>query len=394
MQKKRFRKLAAAFAVIGALCAGGSMTALAMPEQMPDGGVFDAEYYAEENPDVVAAVGSGKDVLYQHYTLAGKAEGRLPGVAFDAEYYAVNNPDVAAVLGNEEGALYQHYRSSGKAEGRLPSAPGTELKPLRSATPGTPAAESQVATEKKRLVKEQRYFSGGSLWYWMDYSYDSQGNLTKKVRYYAEYGGRSYVVGDEYSYDSQGNLTKQVEYRSDGSVRYEYSYDSQGNLTKQVEYHSDGSISSSQEYEYEYSYDSQGNKTKKGVKYYGSSPFVESEYIYDSQGNLTKEIHYNYNPVSGGVDKLKEYSYSYDSQGNMTKKNYYFWDYLMGSWEYSYDSYGNMTKDVLSVSKAGKNMLDPHLWEYSYDYDGFGNKTKKVYYEDGSSGSWTDYIYE
>ena len=138
MRKKIGKKMAMAL-LAAALCAGSSMTAFAMPEQMPDGGVFDAEYYAEANPDVVAVLGSEKEILYQHYMLAGKSEGRLPGVAFDAAYYAANNPDVAAVLGTGEDVLYQHYRLCGKAEGRLPSAPGTELKPIRSAIPDAPA---------------------------------------------------------------------------------------------------------------------------------------------------------------------------------------------------------------------------------------------------------------
>lgn len=125
------------------LCAGSSMTAFAAPERMPDGGVFDAEYYAENNPDVVAALGSEKDVLYQHYTQYGKNEGRLPGVAFDAEYYAANNPDVVAALGTGKDALYQHYMQYGKNEGRLPSAPGTELTPIETAEQ-TPVEQSKV----------------------------------------------------------------------------------------------------------------------------------------------------------------------------------------------------------------------------------------------------------
>ena len=144
MRKKMAMALLAA-----AFCAASNMTAFAMPEEMPDGGVFDAEYYAENNPDVVAVMGSEKDALYLHYTQAGKNEGRLPGVAFDAEYYAANNPDVAAVLGSEEEVLYQHYRLCGKIEGRQPSAPGTELKPLKSSAQTTPATPSAPTTTEQ-----------------------------------------------------------------------------------------------------------------------------------------------------------------------------------------------------------------------------------------------------
>lgn len=54
------------------------MTVFAAPKTMADGGVFDPEYYAQQNPDVVAALGTDENVLYQHYLSNGKAEGRLP----------------------------------------------------------------------------------------------------------------------------------------------------------------------------------------------------------------------------------------------------------------------------------------------------------------------------
>lgn len=60
------------------LCLSTSITALASPETMPDGSVFDAEYYAETYPDVKAAFGDNKEALYNHYLNFGKAEGRNP----------------------------------------------------------------------------------------------------------------------------------------------------------------------------------------------------------------------------------------------------------------------------------------------------------------------------
>lgn len=55
-----------------------SMNVYAQPEVMPDGGVFDSDYYAENNPDVVAAYGYDKNMLYYHYCNFGRNEGRLP----------------------------------------------------------------------------------------------------------------------------------------------------------------------------------------------------------------------------------------------------------------------------------------------------------------------------
>ena len=68
------------------LTLASSMTAFAAPEVMPDGGVFDAEYYAQNNPDVVAAFGTDKELLYSHYVNCGKAEGRL-GFQITADMY-------------------------------------------------------------------------------------------------------------------------------------------------------------------------------------------------------------------------------------------------------------------------------------------------------------------
>ena len=42
--------------------------------------------------------------------------------AFDATYYAQQNPDVVAVCGDSRLALYQHYLMSGRGEGRFGSA--------------------------------------------------------------------------------------------------------------------------------------------------------------------------------------------------------------------------------------------------------------------------------
>ena len=72
----RRKILAAAMSLM--ILLGCGMTECAQPVAMEDGTVFDAEYYARENPDVTAVLGTDAAVLYQHYVLCGKAEGRLP----------------------------------------------------------------------------------------------------------------------------------------------------------------------------------------------------------------------------------------------------------------------------------------------------------------------------
>ena len=52
----------------------------AKPAVMPDGAIFDAEYYAKMYPDVTQALGTAEAVLYEHYKAFGMAliGGKLP----------------------------------------------------------------------------------------------------------------------------------------------------------------------------------------------------------------------------------------------------------------------------------------------------------------------------
>ena len=58
-----------------------SQVALAAPQQMADGQLFDAEFYAAAYPDVAAVFGTDPNMLYLHYVLCGQTEGRLPYAA-------------------------------------------------------------------------------------------------------------------------------------------------------------------------------------------------------------------------------------------------------------------------------------------------------------------------
>ena len=69
------KKFLTAMVLSMSLCC--SITAYAQPKTMPDGTIFDAEYYANTYPDVKNAVGTDETALYNHYVQHGKSEGRL-----------------------------------------------------------------------------------------------------------------------------------------------------------------------------------------------------------------------------------------------------------------------------------------------------------------------------
>lgn len=105
-----------------------AVAATTLSTSAPAYAAFDADYYAKQNPDVVAAFGSSSKALENHYNLFGKKEGRAGSSEdlknsplrqlFDASFYAKQNPDVVAAFGNNEDALFQHFLIFGIKEGR------------------------------------------------------------------------------------------------------------------------------------------------------------------------------------------------------------------------------------------------------------------------------------
>lgn len=81
---------------------------------------FDSDYYAEENPDVVNAVGTSPEDLYEHFCYYGFWETRQPNEYFDVNVYYSAYPDLqekfkdlspdARIL-----ALYNHYVTFGSS---------------------------------------------------------------------------------------------------------------------------------------------------------------------------------------------------------------------------------------------------------------------------------------
>ena len=201
------KKFLATLTLIGAVVAS-PLTVLAAPQTMPDGTVFDAEYYAQSNPDVVAVLGTDAGVLYQHYVNFGKKEGRLPyaqssaattnaatmtlsdGTVFDPVYYAQSNPDVVGILGTDANTLAQHYIQFGKKEGRKPSAGGVTTNTTPVATPAVTGAtkdtliakmNSIVSTnEHKTIVRDDVDNRAGA---WSNDVYCAIGHDTKYLPY-------------------------------------------------------------------------------------------------------------------------------------------------------------------------------------------------------------------
>ena len=100
MKMKTLKRLTAVMCA-AMMMSGGSLTVFAAPKTMSDGQTFDAEFYAETYPDVVAALGSSESALYSHYVNYGKAEGRLP--------YADAQPQSTNTTGIPKGVTINYW---------------------------------------------------------------------------------------------------------------------------------------------------------------------------------------------------------------------------------------------------------------------------------------------
>ncbi len=94
--------------------------------------IFDAEYYAEHNQDVVQAMGNQPSNLLQHFLTFGMKEGRQACAEFNPVSYRNEYPDLRRIYGNDWAAYYNHYKTFGKAEGRHGT--GCEFKMLGAQT--------------------------------------------------------------------------------------------------------------------------------------------------------------------------------------------------------------------------------------------------------------------
>lgn len=80
--------------------------------------MFDAKFYAKQNPDVVKVYGDSADRLFEHFLEYGLWETREPNMDFNVNAYASAYGDLHKAFGDNVMAYYRHYDEYGKTEGR------------------------------------------------------------------------------------------------------------------------------------------------------------------------------------------------------------------------------------------------------------------------------------
>lgn len=142
MKSKVFKRVLA-LATMFSVFVGSSLCVSA--EGLSD--VFDADYYAEQNPDVVAIFGSDPTVLFNHFVTYGVNEGRQGMASFNVTQYRNAYADLQAAFGNNWDAYVEHYFTSGINENRTIGVYGTVTRMGDTvAAPETSVASTTPAT--------------------------------------------------------------------------------------------------------------------------------------------------------------------------------------------------------------------------------------------------------
>lgn len=75
--------------------------------------IFDAEYYAQQYPDLQKAFGNDEKALFEHYVKYGLAEGRNGSRILDVADYRRCYPDLKEAFGTDWEAYVDHYYANG-----------------------------------------------------------------------------------------------------------------------------------------------------------------------------------------------------------------------------------------------------------------------------------------
>lgn len=82
-------------------------------------GVFDADFYYNQYPDLQEMIGYDQEKLFSHFVSTGAREGRSGNEEFNLRAYVFNNSDLLDIYKTDLSAYCRHYVEVGKAEGRI-----------------------------------------------------------------------------------------------------------------------------------------------------------------------------------------------------------------------------------------------------------------------------------
>ena len=252
-------------------------------------------------------------------------------------------------------------------------------------------AQERETDKDGNVIKYTRYDEDGSVYTIENYTYEG-GKLVKEEGEDPEDG--EITLSDVYEYDADGRLIKVTSSSYGETDSYiEYTYDSAGNMIKENRVDiSDPGRNSYTTYEY----DGNGNLIKKIPS---SKTSRSTVYTYDEGGKL---ITVNELSSTGDTYFVEKYTYyedgsvhtktdasrittEYDALGRVIKKTSA--DGAEYVEAYSYDEAGNLIK--IAITKGGVP-----TGVYSMEYDTDGDQTKWAYEDSTDAAKSGSFVYE
>ncbi|MCQ2521063.1 MAG: GDSL-type esterase/lipase family protein [Lachnospiraceae bacterium] len=145
--------------------------------------VFQADYYAQMNPDVQMVYGNDATALFSHFILYGMQEGREASPEFNVYAYASRYPDLVMTFGMNLPAYYMHYIEHGYAEGRIATVSGEAYvreEPTEKPEETVPGQTGYVSEAAVQKYFSESMFIGDSIMTGYLYHIMSNGDACEK----------------------------------------------------------------------------------------------------------------------------------------------------------------------------------------------------------------------
>ena len=312
---------------------------------------FDAVFYAELYPDVVAVYGESESRLLEHYLEYGRYEGRSASAFFNIMIYRALYDDLYNAFGDDLDAYANHYREYGINEGRVavcenppPFQPFKEL--LEHEIEVYEAIEYEQRETKTDILLVD---VDGTELYLMEVYYQSDEHVYLK---------------EKHVYDVSGNLISVFHYNKHGFL--EYGEDKNHAVSQAVEYETSDNITSEEhvhETPDEYVYvtpEEHIHETPEEYVYETSEEHADAasvEHVYDEAGRRVLTTVFD---EQGEVDHLLVYMYTYYGKVRPTNKS----EMRVTSSRAETYTHGLLTGYTLGIHDHAGN-----VYEYEYRID-------------------------
>lgn len=361
--------------------------------------LFDAEFYATENPDVKGVVGTNPDKLWNHFIKHGIFEARQCNIDFNVSAYRSSYADLERAFGDDIVAYYRHYMQHGinelrdgkTVEGALRSgktvfafwsgdvvarpsvAPAPVVKEEEEYTPPKPAPtpEEKAAAEKaareaaeaaRKAAEEEAERKAAEAEAARKRAEDEAAKKAKEEE------DARLAEADRLAREEEARKKAEEEAQTEKAPEAKdgYRVEKQQIAVKAsvvVYGNKNGAWTAVDNYELDIEHDDEGRVLSE--RYRDTGRYYR-KYEYDASGNLIKEL-WNINNNVNGYDG---YEYTYNAEGYPASRKTWNQGVLTEWLEYAYNT---------TTGSSGNRILNIAISKVDFDSNTYEKKDVKFY---------------